>query len=98
MKTDLAELPFDSDWNYIMEVVEKIEQLKFNSDTCTNSSPCITISRSWSYISIANDVKNGTPKGGKYYYWSSGETSVIGENKFESIIKAIQQFLTWYNK
>jgi len=89
---------YDSDWNWIMEIVEAIEELKFNSDTCTNASPCFTIGRHWCYIHINNDIKNGVPISGKYYYWSSGQTSVMGKNKKEAILKAIDQFLIWYEQ
>ena len=92
------DLRFHLDWNWIMEVVEAIEKLKFNSDTCTNSSPFFTIGKHWCYIHIYNDTENGVPESGKYYYWSSGQHSIMGETKKEALIKTIDQFLIWYEK
>jgi len=93
-------MKFHSDWNWIMVVIEKIEALKFNSETCTNKSPIFTIGNVWSYIYIYNDndKKTGNPKGGKHYYWSLGEHSILGKTRKEAVVQAIWEFFQWYNQ
>jgi hypothetical protein len=91
-------LEFDSDWNSLMMVVDKVESLKFNSPTCTNKSPIITMGNCWCYIHIYNDTdkKSGRPVGDKYYYWSVGDHSVLADNRLNAVVKALWLFFEFY--
>ena len=76
-------LLFHSDWNWIMEVVEAIEKLKFNVR--------ITIA----CIKIENAFDNDSNLSPIYKFHSiQGEF----ESKKEAVVQAINQFLIWYNE
>jgi hypothetical protein len=79
------ELVFHSDWNWIMEVVEAIEKL-YDSN--------IYFKISWNNITIGIATQ----------YELAYETGFEGVeihregNKKEAVVKAINQFLIWYNE
>ena len=73
---------FYSDWNWVMNVVEAIEDIIFDEDNSFN----VTIgSTNYCVIQDSN---------GEVY-----ETiQDYGNSKLETVIKAINQFLIWYNE
>lgn len=75
-------LKFDRDWNWVMKVVEAIEDIIFDEDNSFN----VTIgSTNYCVIQDSN---------GEVY-----ETiQDYGNSKLETVIKAINQFLIWYNE
>lgn len=83
--TDLADLPFDSNWNWIMEVVERIEKLKFIIDISSDS--CLIQSSDGEYSESSNRMVN-----------CSHQIYLTEVSKKEAVITAIYQFLTWYNE
>lgn len=86
------------DWNITMYVVEFIENLVFNNDVCTNKKPIVDIKQNSCYIYINADLeKSGTPKGGKYYYWCTGNLPIFGTDKKEAVFIAISNFAEEYN-
>lgn len=77
------QLCFDSDWNWLMEVVKTIEKLNFNVRiTCT----CITIENTTTNTSNLRPIFK--------FHSIDGEF----ETKEEAIVQAITDFLLWYNK
>ena len=81
----LRELKFHSDWNWIMEVVDAIEKLKFRFEIALNEVNlyCISEERRFSYAINYHDCEN------------YGEEMHL--TKKEEVVKAINQFLIWYN-
>ena len=83
------DLEYDSNWSWLMPVVEKIESLKaksgknyqvtIKSDTCSITDPEFFM------------------KGAEYY--SLFEVARIGvDNKIDTCYLTIIQFITWYNQ
>jgi hypothetical protein len=82
---ELEELPFNSDWNWIMEVVEKIEQ-SYSTDACSfkgDKHEFNILSTGWK------------PPTGKIPSEIS-EQKGRGNTKKEAVIDAISKFLTYY--
>jgi hypothetical protein len=87
-KSDLFEdyvytLKYDSDWNWIMEVVEKIESIGFNFNLIKNGDNYAEIRSSSCYdekISDSMDLE-------KEYI-----------SKKEAVVQAIWEFLNWYKE
>ncbi len=77
---------FYSDWNWIMEVVEKIEDgLKLHTVTSQGmTGHYININRG---VSVANSSLSNPSK-----FMGTGKT------KKEAVIRAIWEFLDWYNQ
>lgn len=82
----LKELTFDSDWNWIMEVVEAIEKLKFRFEIALNEVNlyCISKERRFSYAINYHDCEN------------YGEEMHL--TKREAVVIAINQFLIWFEQ
>ena len=80
------EMDFTSDWNWIMEVVEKIEDgLKLHTVTSQGmTGHYININRG---VSVANSSLSNPSK-----FMGTGKT------KKEAVIRAIWEFLDWYNQ
>ena len=76
----VSDLKFHSDWNWIMEVVEVIEELD---------------------VVASFQIENPT-----IYIWKSSEENTFKDievdinilSKKEAVVKAINQFLIWYNE
>jgi hypothetical protein len=103
--TNIHYIPFDmlqfhSDWSWIMEAVEFIENLKFNNTVCTNAPVIVDIKQKSCYIYISADIDKDTklPKNGKYYYWSTGKLPIFSETKKEAIFIAVSNFAKLYNE
>ena len=79
----LVDMKFHSDWNWIHDVIEAIEKLKFNI-IITRAS--ITIETS---VACKYDI-NTIYK----FHSRNGES----ETKLEAVVEAINQFLIWYNE
>jgi len=79
----LKELKFHSDWNWIMEVVEAIEKLKFNVRI---TIACITIENAFDNDSNLSPIYK--------FHSMQGEF----ESKKEAVVEAINQFLIWYEQ
>ena len=79
-------LKFDFDWNWIMEVVEKIEDgLKLHTVTSQGmTGHYININRG---VSVAHSSLSNPSK-----FMGTGKT------KKEAVIRAIWEFLDWYNQ
>ncbi len=78
-----TELLFHSDWNWIHEIIEAIEQLRFNVRiTCA----CITIETTVDNNSNLRTIFKFHSIGGEF------------ETKKEAVVEAINEFLIWYNK
>lgn len=84
-------LKFDSDWNWIMEVVENIENLYATNTTL----PRFEINSHYASFSVNYPTH-------KYKKWICGcyETSpekTKATSKKEAVIQTIWEFLQWYN-
>lgn len=77
-------LEFHSDWNWLMEVVEKIEKIQ-RSKWSKNTYPCISISAISCKIS---------------FYGNTEEiiSNIIRPSKKQAIYDACVEFIKWYNK
>lgn len=78
----IEQLCFHSDWNWIMEVVEKIENTLITEVENTEPIVCIRL--------VGCDIK----------FFSNERLPIItnSKSKKEAVIKAIDQFIDWYNK
>ena len=74
---------FHSDWNWIMEMVEAIEKLKFNVRI---TIACITIENAFDNDSNLSPIYK--------FHSMQGEF----ESKKEAVVQAINQFLIWYEQ
>lgn len=79
----LEELDFINDWNWIMEVVEKIEHTE-----CDNQGNLFVFNISKSASFITSDVIGCVFKPLTVHYGK----------KLHCVIKTIDQFIDWYNK
>ena len=79
---ELDKLKFHSNWNWLMEVVEKIESL-----TDINSNGCFMVLES-----IGFNAKFIFDDGTRILKDSKGET------KIEAVYMAVVAFIEWYNK
>lgn len=86
---------FDSDWNWIMEVVDKIEnELKYIIQV--TSSP--TISSKWLHhiITIKSNTVRDVFHGGYIVKYESDYSN--NQSKKDAMVQAIWEFLNWYNQ
>lgn len=81
-KEPLTILSFDSDWNWLMGVVDKIESLGFVTEISGN------IERSFALIGIANSNISISRVG----------YGVEFMNKKDATYRAVIEFITWYNE
>lgn len=90
----LEDMQFHSDWNWVMEVVEAIEKLKYVVQIRT--SP--TISEKWiSYtITIQENTINALWNNKFIIKYESDYSN--NETKKEAVVQAIYNFLIWYNE
>lgn len=74
-------LKFHSEWNWIMEVVEAIE--KTDITELSNSAPIVSVRL------VGCDIK----------FYNNERLPILtnAATKKEAVVKAINQFLTWYN-
>jgi hypothetical protein len=85
---------FHSDWNWIMEVVEKIESLKYLIDITDNE-----VYVNSNLIKQKNVTDGGTMNShNEKYYPVIVEITDERLSKKEAVVKAINQFLIWYNE
>jgi len=96
-------MKFHSDWNWIMEVVEAIEELEFNNENCTNQRPRFTIAKYSCFLHIYNDskkeIKFSEDMEYYYHYWwpNNNREYEMKNSKKEAVVEAIYKFLTWYS-
>ena len=86
------DLKFHSDWNWLMEVVEKIERLEdLERFEITNHSVNITYyqSKENKFILNLNHRNNGL-------YLMGGENTV--NTKIQAVYNACLEFIKWYNE
>lgn len=81
---------FDSDWNWIMEVVEAIEKNKYLLDK--ERPYYLTIDNNYCGIFF-----NRWNDKGKDFNGTKQIVSIKGNSKKEAVVEAINQFLIWYN-
>lgn len=79
----VSDLLFDSDWNWLMEVVEKIESIVLEEVNDTSFNVTIGATR----YCVIQDNNGGMLK-------VIGE----GKTKIESTYKAVVEFIKWYNQ
>jgi hypothetical protein len=79
----LNELLYDTDWNWLMSVVDKIESIVWEeiNDTSFN----VTIGAT--YYCVIQDNNGGML-----------EIIEQGKSKLESVYNAVVKFITWYNE
>lgn len=78
-------MKFHSDWNWIMEIVDKIENLdKFSGAVKIVQNNCFIIP---AYYGIQH-----------FHIQGSSFKKPYLEGKKEAVVQAIYQFLIWYNK
>lgn len=79
-----ANLPFNSDWNWLMEVVEKIEKTR-RSQWSKYTFACVKIS------SLGCEI---------IFYGNRKEiiSDIVRPSKIESVYDACINFIKWYNE
>lgn len=88
---EFEKLDYHKSWDWLMPVVEKIETIKlpiherFIVQVSTNSCT-IEAKNLWKYLK------------GDEYYNGAYFNQVVEENKFNSVYKAVLQFIKWYNE
>ena len=90
----LHKLRFQFDWNWIMKVVEKIEELGYQFDINGNEAGINS-----NIISTRNIATGGTMNSYNEKYFPT-LISVAEEDysKKAAVVEAIHQFIDWYNK
>jgi len=94
----LESMSYHSDWNCLMEVVDKIEQIPFNnikSDYVSYTAKPFNVRMYWRYakITVDNDFRLGSIiKDGIVF------TEWFESTKQISCFKAVVEFINWYNK
>ena len=86
--TIIEYLKYDTDWNWLMEVVEKIESLKFypKNSTCIGfDSFGIEINKERCDITRYGDFTNHLIQGN-------------GRTRIETVYNACVEFIKWYNQ
>ncbi len=81
-QTEISELKFHKDWNWLMLVVEKIESLRFKVNMFGFNEDLKTY-----YISIHNS-ENGTVS----------IINEVGLSRIEAVYNACVEFIKWYNE
>jgi hypothetical protein len=81
---EMHDLKFHSDWNWIMEVKNKICQLNLIDEFNTSYD---SVSKGW-HCQILPAYKNS---------FNSFYGAIVSTEK-EAVVQAIWQFLNWYNK
>lgn len=90
---ELDKLKFHSNWNWLMEVVEKIESLDFNVSIFRHQNKqlcCISI-----------PILDGQDEGIELVKEVTGEKfslDISGANKIETVYTACVEFIKWYNE
>lgn len=77
-------LPFNSDWNYLMLAVEKIESLEDIEIVEVTNYRCL--------IRAYKDIDNKF----KADYWYNEKTPLFN-SKIEAVYNAVIEFIKWYN-
>ena len=80
----LKNLMFDSDWNWIMMVIEKIEGLGFNTDSYSPIQGSVELEDTLHQFNIWDKI--------------NPEIQGRAKTKKEATIQAIYKFLIWYNE
>ena len=79
-----SDMLFDVDWNWLMEVVEKIEN-QYRSKFSKNTFPCVSISSICCKISF-------------YGNYEEVITNIVRPTKIEAVYQACLEFIKWYNE
>ena len=78
------ELEFHSDWNWLMSVVEKIEN-QYRSKFSKNTFPCVSISSICCKISF-------------YGNYEEVIANIVRPTKIEAVYDSCIEFIKWYNE
>ncbi len=81
---ELEELSFNSSWDWLMEVVEKIESV-------FDSSISVKIEANYCSISTSSQYAMAFPE-------RDCELDEVGQTKIQAVYKAVIGFIDWYNK
>jgi hypothetical protein len=81
-----SDLKFHSDWNWIMEVVEAIEKLESND-----------FYMEWFWLNGTNMALYQRHKQNGSNLWECSARFSDVKTKKEAVVRAINQFLIWYN-
>lgn len=96
---DLEHMEFHSDWNWIMEVIDAIENLNRKDFWNYNE---IKICRNYIDISYNMTIRKRYTFSGDYSKQSLSQGNLFKiehfKTKKEAVIQAIDQFIDWYNK
>ena len=88
------DLKFHSDWNWIMKVVEDIEELGYQFDITGNE-----VGVNSNIMSMENISTGGTMNSyNRSYYPTIISICEEDYSKKEAVVQAINQFLIWYNE
>lgn len=75
---------YNTDWNWLMEVVEKIEN-QYRSKFSKNTFPCVSISSICCKISF-------------YGNYEEVIANIVRPTKIEAVYDSYIEFIKWYNK
>lgn len=94
---------FTEDWNWIMEVVDKIELLPdlYGRKDCRYVVDITTdaLIDNKHTVTITHSVYSRSPKGNTPIYKQERKVTVYRHaNKKEAVVQAIWEFLNWYNQ
>lgn len=95
---DLSELPFNSSWDWLMPVVEKIEEIEVNNGAFTDYYD-VHIMPDAIIINKQSDENNPLFINNKSDGCGSVECSMpTFENKMTALFYTVVEFIKWYNE
>jgi hypothetical protein len=94
----LTELKYDTDWNWLMAVVDKIEKLGATTRVKSNYNPFIKLNVHQVTIEIEKgELSEGNKAffGYDFIYQNHSNSNVI---KIEAYYESVVDFIKWYNE